>query len=112
MADALKKTSDDAHVISTVAQQFWLESKLPQARKWFLRSTQANPDHGDAYALWYKFELSHGTPELRTQIEQAVEKAKPRHGEVWQPIAKDPQNKKLTTKQVLRLVAEKVVPLK
>ncbi|KAJ1020082.1 hypothetical protein NDA16_004362 [Ustilago loliicola] len=112
MTDALKKTSDNSFVLSTVAQQFALESKPSQARKWFARSTHADSDNGDAWSLWYRFEQEHGDQTSRKVVRDAVEKAKPKHGLVWPSIAKDPQNKTLGVVQVLEKVAEKIVPLK
>ncbi|SAM63062.1 probable pre-mRNA splicing factor prp1 [Ustilago bromivora] len=112
MADALRKTGDDSKVVCTVAQQFWLESKYIQARKWFQRSTQADADNGDAWAMWYRFELEQGDQPSTMAVKEQVQTANPRHGMVWQSVAKDPRNKGLRTVQVLEKVADKMVPLK
>lgn len=40
---------------------FWSERKITKAREWFLRTVKIEPDLGDAWALFYKFELQHGT---------------------------------------------------
>ncbi|KAI3483330.1 hypothetical protein L1887_53821 [Cichorium endivia] len=61
MADALKKTADDSRVLAVVAQQFALESKIPQARKWFHRAVAADPDNADAWAAWYRFDRNKPT---------------------------------------------------
>ncbi|KAJ1029241.1 hypothetical protein NDA18_002566 [Ustilago nuda] len=112
MADALRKTSDDSKVVCTVAQQFWLESKYTQARKWFQRSTQVDADNGDAWAMWYRFELEQGHQSSIMALKEQVQTANPRHGIVWQSVAKDPRNNGLRTVQVLEKVAHKMVPLK
>lgn len=60
--DALKKTRDDPRVICTVACVFWEDGAYEKARTWFGRATTADPDGGDAWATWWKFEQSKGTP--------------------------------------------------
>lgn len=40
---------------------FWSERKITKAREWFLRTVKIEPDLGDAWALFYKFEMQHGT---------------------------------------------------
>lgn len=60
--DALKKAGDHALVISAVAQLFWHERKIEKARTWMERSIKADPDCGDAWAAWYRFELEKGEP--------------------------------------------------
>ena len=112
MADALKKTADDARVLATVAQQFWLESKHVQARKWFQRAATANPDNGDIWATSYRFELAHGSPQDQDQLRTNIQNAKPKHGPIWQSVAKDPAHKGWTLLQVLDTVAQRITPLK
>ncbi|SPO32205.1 probable pre-mRNA splicing factor prp1 [Ustilago trichophora] len=114
MADALKKTNDNQHILSTVAQQFWLEGKPSQARKWFQRSVSGiqNQTWADGWATWYKFECQHGSESDRNHIKDSVENLKPKYGQVWQSIAKDPQNKHLQPSQILEKVAQLIVPLK
>jgi pre-mRNA-processing factor 6 len=60
--DALKKANNHPLVLVAVARLFWAERKLDKARSWFERAANANPDLGDSWAWWYKFELQHGTP--------------------------------------------------
>jgi pre-mRNA-processing factor 6 len=60
--DALKKANNHPLVLVAVARLFWAERKLDKARSWFERAANANPDLGDSWAWWYKFELEHGTP--------------------------------------------------
>lgn len=40
---------------------FWSERKITKAREWFLRTVKIEPDLGDAWGFFYKFELQHGT---------------------------------------------------
>lgn len=112
MTDALRKTADDSYVLATVAQQFWLEGKPAQARKWFQRATHAAPNIGDHYAIWYKFEQQHGTQHHIDTLHTLVLDAKPKYGLLWPQIRKDPKYKDRTNVDVLKLVADKIVPLK
>ncbi len=67
--DALKKTEkseepkDSAQVICAIARLFWAERKIEKARQWFERSvaTDSEPDWGDSWGWWLKFEREHGT---------------------------------------------------
>lgn len=40
---------------------FWCERLVMKARNWFTRTVKLEPDLGDAWAYFYKFELQHGT---------------------------------------------------
>ena len=59
-ADALRKAADDPLIICTVARLFWAERKIEKARQWFERAIKLNPDLGDIWAWWWKFEKEHG----------------------------------------------------
>lgn len=48
-------------VLCTHYRLFWSERKITKAREWFLRTVKIEPDLGDAWALFYKFEMQHGT---------------------------------------------------
>ncbi|XP_023861301.1 pre-mRNA-processing factor 6 [Salvelinus fontinalis] len=81
--DALKKCEHDPHVLLAVAKLFWSERKITKAREWFLRTVKIEPDLGDAWALFYKFEMQHGTEEQQEEVRKRCENAEPRHGELW-----------------------------
>ena len=59
--DALKKCEHDPQVLLAVAKMVWTERKMKKAREWFQRTVKVDPDYGDAWAYYYKFELIHGT---------------------------------------------------
>lgn len=40
---------------------FWSERKINKAREWFQRAVKIDPDLGDSWAFYYKFEQEHGT---------------------------------------------------
>lgn len=51
---------------------FWSERKITKAREWFLRTVKIEPDLGDAWAFFYKFELQHGT-EVKNKNKKSVQ---------------------------------------
>eukprot|EP01064_Diplonema_japonicum_P011298 TRINITY_DN18578_c1_g1_i1.p1 TRINITY_DN18578_c1_g1~~TRINITY_DN18578_c1_g1_i1.p1 ORF type:complete len:939 (+),score=249.69 TRINITY_DN18578_c1_g1_i1:57-2873(+) len=110
---ALRKCDKDALVISCVAKIFWAERKLDTARKWFHRAVSLRKDLGDAWALYYRFEVNHGTDEQRVTVLTACTKAAPTHGELWTTVSKSIENItmggcKLSTEQILKEVAKNV----
>ena len=48
-------------LLVTVARLLWAERKITKAREWFLRTVKIDPDLGDAWAYFYRFEQTHGT---------------------------------------------------
>ncbi|KAH8091002.1 PRP1 splicing factor, N-terminal-domain-containing protein [Cristinia sonorae] len=104
-ADALRKSADDPLIICTVARLFWAERKIEKARQWFERAVKINPDLGDVWGWWLKFERQHGTPEHQEEVVKKCVAAEPHHGQTWQPIAKDITNTGKSIKDILVLVA-------
>ncbi|KAJ2685762.1 U4/U6 x U5 tri-snRNP complex subunit Prp1 [Coemansia spiralis] len=108
--DALKNAgAQDPLVCVVVARLFAAERRPDKARAWFGRATAADPDCGDAWAWWLRFESSldeDGKKERVESLEAACEKASPRHGQVWPTVAKSPDNDGLSTTRILHLVAE------
>jgi pre-mRNA-processing factor 6 len=47
-----------------LSRLFWIERKVTKAREWFQRAVKIEPDLGDTWAYFYKFELQHGTEVL------------------------------------------------
>ncbi|KAG8983104.1 hypothetical protein FRB94_009193 [Tulasnella sp. JGI-2019a] len=103
--DALKKTRDDPRVICTVACVFWEDGAYEKARTWFGRATTADPDNGDNWATWWKFEDKKGTPEHRKIVETKCVAADPHHGPAWQAVAKQVTNVGKGPASLLPLVA-------
>merc|ERR1719323_2957053 len=61
--DALKKCEHDPNVLLAVSKLFWAERKLSKAREWLTRTVKLEPDLGDSWIHFYKFELIHGSQE-------------------------------------------------
>ncbi|PQP97477.1 protein STABILIZED1-like [Prunus yedoensis var. nudiflora] len=63
--DALRKCDYDPHAIAAVAKFFMHHSKFKKARTWLDKAITIAPDVGDFWALYFKFELQHGTDGTR-----------------------------------------------
>ncbi|KAL4737375.1 PRP1 splicing factor, N-terminal-domain-containing protein [Aspergillus similis] len=107
--EAIKKVDNDPILFITVARIFWGERRLEKAMTWFEKAIISNNDFGDAWAWYYKFLLQHGTQEKRADVISKCVLSEPKHGEVWQSIAKDPANAYKSTEDILKLVADSLV---
>ena len=126
--EAIKKVDNDPILFVTVARIFWYERRLEKASTWFEKAIVLDADLGDTWAWYYKFLLLHGTevrpsspslhsspfrmltliPQLQEKQEDVISKcvlSEPKHGEVWQAVAKDPRNADKGVEEVLKLVA-------
>ncbi|KAH0933548.1 hypothetical protein HID58_010665 [Brassica napus] len=90
--DAMKKCFRDPHVTAAVAKLFWQDKKVEKARAWLKRAVTLNQDIGDHWALYYKFELQHGTEVRQKQILAKCVAREPKRGEKWQAISKAVEN--------------------
>ncbi|KAK3087474.1 hypothetical protein FSP39_006402 [Pinctada imbricata] len=107
--DALRRCEHDPHVLLAASKYiFWAERKVVKAREWFNRTVKIEPDLGDAWAYFYKFEIMHGDEDSQEEIKKRCVNADPRHGEHWCAVSKDIKNWRLRTEQILPLVAESV----
>ncbi|KAF7353043.1 hypothetical protein MVEN_01272000 [Mycena venus] len=104
--DALKKSADNPVIICTVARLFWAERKIEKARQWFGRAVATDPDLGDSWAWWLKFERQHGTEEHREEVRKKCVAAEPHHSPMWQSIAKDTRNTGKSITEILEMVAD------
>ncbi|OBT55998.1 pre-mRNA-processing factor 6 [Pseudogymnoascus sp. 24MN13] len=87
---------------------FWGERKLEKAQNWFERGIALDPDLGDTWAWYYKFLMQHGTDEKRADVEAKCILSEPRHGEIWQSVAKDPKNASKKTAEILKTVVTRL----
>ncbi|KAG6902409.1 hypothetical protein C0995_000335 [Termitomyces sp. Mi166 len=104
--DALKKSKYDPVILCAVARLFWQERKIEKARQWFERAVTTEPDLGDCWAWWLKFERQHGTEEQRENVRDRCAAAEPHHAPMWQSVAKDDSNRGKNIKEILELVAD------
>ncbi|CAJ0931989.1 unnamed protein product, partial [Mesorhabditis belari] len=82
---------------------------MERAREWFARAINIDLDNGDAFATWYKFELSHGTPEEQERVLKKCTDVEPRHGEKWAEMSKDVANWKKRPEEILKQLATQIV---
>ena len=108
--DALKSCENDANVLLSVSKLFWSERKLSKSREWFNRTVKLDPDLGDSWAFFLKFEMYHGTEEQQNEVKVKCVQAEPRHGEEWTKVSKAIPNWRLKIQDILLKCAE-VVPL-
>ncbi|CEJ62447.1 Putative Pre-mRNA splicing factor prp1 [Penicillium brasilianum] len=106
--EAIKKVENDPILFITVARIFWGERRLEKAMTWFEKAIVADSDYGDGWAWYYKFLQQHGTEDKRSDVISKCVTTEPKHGEVWQGIAKDPANASKSTEEILKLVSEAV----
>lgn len=106
--EAIKEVDNDPALLVAVARIFWGERRLEKAQAWFEKALVRDADVGDAWAWYYRFLLEHGTQEKRDEVLGKCGAVEPRHGEVWQGIAKDPRNARKGVEEVLRLVAQEL----
>ncbi|KAJ5138913.1 MRNA splicing factor (Prp1/Zer1) [Penicillium bovifimosum] len=106
--EAIKKVENDPILFITVARIFWGERRLEKAMTWFEKAIVADSDYGDGWAWYYKFLMQHGTEEKRSDVVSKCVAMEPKHGEIWQSIAKDPANATKTTEEILKLVANAI----
>ncbi|KRK02418.1 uncharacterized protein Dyak_GE19576 [Drosophila yakuba] len=106
--DALKKCEHDPHVLLAVSKLFWSEHKFSKCRDWFNRTVKIDPDLGDAWAYFYKFELLHGTEQQQQEVIDRCISAEPTHGESWCRVSKNIQNWQFKTPEVLRAVVREL----
>jgi pre-mRNA-processing factor 6 len=106
--EAIKKVENDPILFITVARIFWGERRLDKAMTWFEKAIVADSDYGDGWAWYYKFLMQHGTEEKRSDVVSKCMSMEPKHGEIWQSIAKDPANAYRSTEEILKLVANTI----
>ncbi|KAJ5097541.1 hypothetical protein N7456_008262 [Penicillium angulare] len=106
--EAIKKVDNDPILFITVARIFWGERRLEKAMTWFEKAIVSDSDYGDGWAWYYKFLLQHGTEDKRSDVISKCVSTEPKHGEIWQSIAKDPANAYKSSDEILKIVANTI----
>jgi pre-mRNA-processing factor 6 len=110
--DALKKCEHDPHVLLAVSKLFWSERKTQKCREWFNRTVKIDPDFGDAWGFFFKFEKLMGTDDQQEDVFKRCVAAEPKHGEEWCKVSKNITNWRFKTEDVLKaLVKTLPIPL-
>lgn len=84
---------------------FQNDRKVDKARNWYGRATALDPDLGDLWALWYRFESQFGDKDTVAEVVKKCVQTEPRHGERWQRVAKNTKNAHLPIETILKMVA-------
>jgi pre-mRNA-processing factor 6 len=99
--DALRRCDADPAVVACVAGLFAADRKTDKARAWYNRAVALAPDVGDHWARFAAFEAQHGG---EADVVARCVAAAPRHGETWTRVAKQPENARDATADLLRKV--------
>ena len=102
--EAIKKVENDSTLFVTVARVFWGERRLEKAASWFEKAILVDAYLGDTLGWYLKFLIQHGTEEKREDVIAKCVLSEPKHGEIWQTVAKDPANAYKSTEDVLSIV--------
>ncbi|ORY10169.1 PRP1 splicing factor, N-terminal-domain-containing protein [Clohesyomyces aquaticus] len=105
--EAIKKVENNAQLFVTVARLFWAERKLDKATNWFTKAIVLDADYGDGWVWYYKFLEMHGTEEKKADVINKCIASEPRHGEIWQSVAKDPKNFRKPLDEILKMAVAK-----
>ena len=108
--DALKKCEHDPNVLLAVSKLFWAERKLSKAREWLTRTVKLEPDLGDSWIHFYKFELIHGSQEQIEDVKKRCIAAEPKYGPLWCKYSKDIKHWQEKTEFFLLLGANNLMP--
>ncbi|KAF2581004.1 hypothetical protein F2Q68_00006524 [Brassica cretica] len=101
--DALKKNCvKEAYVTASVAKIFWRARKVDKARKYFERTVKLDSDNGDFWAVYYKFEVQHGSEEKQKEVLNRCLVSEPKHGEKWQAVSKALENSHQSVEVILK----------
>ena len=57
-----------AHPLPLPSSRWPQDRKVDKARSWFNRAVTLNPDVGDFWAAYFRFEGQHGTPESQAEV--------------------------------------------
>lgn len=108
LVEAIEKVGNDPILYVAVARNFWSIRSLPKALSWFEKAILTNPDYGDTWAWYWKFLEQHGSEEKRNDVLSKLAVTEPRHGEVWQRVAKDTRAKYKNSEEIMKAVAKEL----
>lgn len=96
---------DPQYVNLAIAKVEWADGNIEEARNLFNVACKLDPDLGDAWAYYYRFETLQGLKEHQEDVMKRCIEAEPRHGSEWCKVSKDPSNWKLKTEDILLCVS-------
>lgn len=96
---------DPQYVNLAIAKVEWADGNVDEARNLFNVAVKLDPDLGDSWAYFYRFETLCGTEATQEDVTKRCVVAEPRHGSEWCKVSKAPENWKLTIKDILICVS-------
>ena len=84
----VNRCDNDPRIIASIAALFASDRKVDKARSWFNRACTLDPDIGDHWAAYYRFEAQHGGDEMAAAVAERCKSSEPKHGELWQRVSK------------------------
>ncbi|MCJ1270152.1 hypothetical protein MMC22_010048 [Lobaria immixta] len=102
--EAMERVRSDATLSVTVARVIEKEGRLNSAMLWFEEAIFLDADLGDTWGRYLRFLMRHGTDEHQQTLISKCVRQQPRHGEIWQAVAKYPANASKTTEEILKIV--------
>lgn len=108
LVEAVEKVGNDPVLYVAVARNFAAERKLPKALNWFEKAILVDPDYGDTWAWYWVFLKQHGSEEKRQDVLAKLQVSEPRHGEIWQRVAKDPAARFRNAEEILMAVVKEI----
>ncbi|RPA91458.1 hypothetical protein L873DRAFT_1838664 [Choiromyces venosus 120613-1] len=84
LVEAIGKVGNNPILYITVAQNLWVERKLPKAINLFEKAILVDPDYGDTWAWNWRIRSVYRTEVMRGDVLNKLGVTEPGHGEVWQ----------------------------
>lgn len=96
----------DPHYVNlAIAKVEWADGNVDEARNQFNVAVKLDPDLGDSWAYFYRFETLCGNETTQEDVLKRCVLAEPRHGREWCKVSKAPENWKMTIKDILICVS-------
>lgn len=108
ISDALKKQNDEPFIIMAAGKLLWQLGKYEKARGWIERAVRLKPEIGDFWAVFYFFELTHGTESSQQKVVSECVSAHPVYGEIWCSVSKQKENRRKSVDEILKIVTNAV----
>ena len=96
---------DHQHVNFAIARVEWADGNFDRARDLFNIAVKLDPDLGDSWSYFYRFEMLNGSKETQENVMKRCVEAEPRHGSEWCRVSKEPENWKLRIEDILLCVS-------
>lgn len=98
---------DDPYVLLTAAKLSWIERNIPKCREFLNKTVETNPQFGDAWGYFIKFELRYGTHQQKKEaLSRYISSDMPKQGREWCKVSENYANLRLTAVDLLGKVVK------